>query len=119
MATPNTLLGNRTTRRQITIPASTDVGTSVRALLAAVGYAVGASCSFKILGTSADGTSRAALMLGGPLPGATAAGTDYSTHGQYVAAGADYQSEPSEVDLDSNIRAFSGAAFTANVVLVS
>ena len=120
MATTNTLFGNIPIRRQITIPISTDVGTSLRTLLLTAGVpAFSGSVGFKILAKDPAFVDRAAFILGNPLPGAAAAGTDYSTHGQLVAAGTDYVNEPSDRDIDSNIRAASGAAFTAVIVVVS
>ena len=118
MATKNTLLGNVPIRRQITIPAASDVGTPLRTLLSTAGIpSIGSSIAFKILGTNPDASARAAFILGGPLPTIAAAGTDYSTHGQLVASGADYVNEPSDRDVDSIIRAASGAAFTAVIVV--
>jgi hypothetical protein len=112
-------LGSEIRRVQVTIPIDSDVGTTVGALLRSAGFG-GAPVAFKILPTLADGTtSRAAFRIASRRPGATGfAGTDYTTHGQHVAAGVECQSEPGDRDFDSAIRAAAGAAFPAVIVAV-
>ncbi len=115
----NATLGSEVRRAQVTIPADSDVGTTVGLLLSSAGLG-GAPVAFKILPTLADGTtSRLAFRIASRRPGATAfAGTDYTTHGQHVAAGVEYQSEPGDRDWGSAIRAAAGAAFSAVIVAV-
>lgn len=111
-------LGTDIRTARITIPISTDVGTTIGALLALQGLGP-APVTVEIRGVLSDGTtSRAAFVVASPRsPGAVAAGTDYSTHGVAVAAGADWQAPPGDRCGSLLIRS-TAAAFDAIVVAV-
>lgn len=116
-----TLTSNPSIRRQVTIPISTTYTQTMRTLLQAAGYE-GSIVAYKIQAKKADGTTdREAFRLAGvPKTSGTdpvAVATDFTTHGQTVAAGVEYASEPSERDCDCPINS-TGAAFTAQVVVM-
>jgi len=118
MTSPYTLLGTRPIRRQITVPIATNLTITIRAALIAAGVTtITGPAFFRINGLNADGTTRPAFKVAGPIPGTTAADADFDTHGHLVAAGVDFLCEPTDVDIDSLFRAASGAAFTANIVV--
>lgn len=112
-------LGSDVHRAQITIPISSDVGTTVGTLFAAANLPP-APKAFTILATLPDGvTARGAFIIASRRPGQLAfAATDYTTHGRHVAAGVEYQSAPGDRDWDSAIRAAAGGAFVANIEAV-
>lgn len=102
-------------QRKITIPANTGSGATIRSLIEGVSFAGVACIAFRILGTLAEGTEHAAFHVASTGFGAAITGTDYTTHGELVAAGAIYNSFPSTKAADMYVR--STDANTVDVIV--
>ena len=76
----------------ITIPT-----TATRLLDLLVGFNHPESVVIKIAGYTAAGAERGAFTLANPRPGATIQDMDFTTHGQYIPAGQEYE-EPCDAD---------------------
>jgi hypothetical protein len=102
---PGITITGRNLRVRVTIPS---VGGKLEDIITAAlpGQPVSQVLTVLVLGRLSDGTDRAAFTVADPRPGAAITGTDYTTHGQYVAPGEDYTS-PAAGDLDSYVKAAS------------
>lgn len=101
-----TLLGNATFRAQLAIQSNATTGDQLEALIRAAGY-LGPITALRILAKTADGNDRGAVALASPRGAAPIALTDFSTHGEYVAAGIEAPVF-SEKLAQSYIRSFAG-----------
>lgn len=96
----------------ITIPDNTGNGSTLRALLLAGGYQGESPLAIKVLGLVPAGTNRGAIVFATPRqPDAAITGTDYSSHGEAVAAGVDWY-EPIDNAADVYVRSASGSTVT-------
>lgn len=114
----NATLGTGIRTARITIPAATDVGTTLGSLLA-IAQLGPAPLTVEIAGVLSDGTTqRAAFVYASPRQGATPADADYSTHGRFVPASVDWRAPPGDQCGAVLIRAAAGLAFPAIVTAV-
>lgn len=101
----------------ITIPANSGNGSTLFDLIKAGGYQGEKPLAIKVLGLVPAGTNRGAVVFATPRqPTAAIASTDYSTHGQAVAAGLDWY-EPTDGAADVYVRSASGSTVPAVCVL--
>lgn len=105
-------------RYAVTIPANTGNGSALRELLRTAGFQGEASAIFiDGLIPGVAGTARAAIMAANPRQGAAIADTDFTTHGQYIAAGRDYY-QPVDADwTDTYFRTITSSTLTALVTV--
>lgn len=123
----NATLYSHVWRRQITIPANTEVtraATQLLKLLRVAGYeGPQTGVVVKILAYASDGTSRAAFVAATPLVrsgdvgGGDLGAADFTTHGQYVPAAEDF-SEPLDDLTETYLRSASGSTVAADVVAI-
>lgn len=125
-----TVTANTVYRVAITIPANTGNGSTLRSLIASATGGISTTAlvaptptgdgspllNVKILGVDATGTSRAAFVVANTRQGASITATDFTTHGEYIAAGVDYY-EPADGDFDSYVRSASASTITAIAVV--
>jgi hypothetical protein len=81
-----TMTGNPPFRCALSIQDNTGTGDKLLTLLRAAGFP-GEPLMVRILGKKSDGTDRPAVVLATARPSAAIALTDFSTHGEYLAAG--------------------------------
>lgn len=98
-------------RVAVTVPAA---GGTIASLISSVVGDGEIVLAVKILGKLVNGGDRVALTVASPRLGSAITSTDYTTHGQYVAAGVDYY-EPADQDVQSYVKAASDSAATVVV----
>lgn len=106
-------------RAQLTIPSNAGTGAKLLTLLRAAGYLGPDTCAIKVCAKLVDGTTdRPAFLVASPrLAGTAVVAGDFTSHGQPVAAGVDYD-EPADTDVDSYVRSLSASTIAAQVVVV-
>ena len=104
-------------RVAITIPDNTGTGNTFRALALAAGATLPIECTFSIDKNipGVAGTARAAFVVATPRPATAIATTDFTTHGQFIASGANYDSTQSG-DIENYVRANAGSTITALLI---
>lgn len=119
MAATVTLMGSRTSRYAITIPANSGNGSTIAALLVAAGYDGPTTGIFVSIEATAPGVTfaaRAAFVAASPRPGVALtaiAAADFTTHGEPIDAGAAY-SAASDADAASTyVRSATASTITA------
>ncbi len=112
-----TLCGEPVRRCSVTIPINTSITATIRSLIYDACSYDGAIRWYKILGVLSDGsTQRPAIRIASKRHGATSmVETDFTTHGEYVAIGAEYMSSPSDAAGDDGIRSADGSTITVTI----
>ena len=108
-------------RYAITIPDNTGNGSTILALLQAQGFQ-GSRCHGVIIRPYVPGVSgaqRAAFVAACPrVTGGTIASTDFTTHGDYVAAGEAYYTPADADSSDTYVRSASGSTVSALAIVL-
>lgn len=106
-------------RAGVTIPSDAGTGAALLPLLRAAGYRGPDACAIKVCAKLVDGVTDRPAFLAATSRGNGAAivAADFTTHGQPVAAGAEY-AEPCDTDAAlTAVRSLTGATIAAQVVV--
>jgi len=106
-------------RGAVTIPNNAGTGSRLLDLMRAAGYDGPDACAVKVLARVPDGTDRSAFVIASRRPNAAAiSSTDFTTHGQHVAAGTEY-AEPVDRDASESYVRSTGASTVSAIVLAA
>jgi hypothetical protein len=112
-------MGNPPDRVAITIPTNAGTGTRLADLLAAAGYLGPAPLAIILDAKQPNSASdRAAVVLASPRRGAAIAAADFTTNGQYVAAGVSHYLA-SDQDAQSYARSADGNTVSALAIVLT
>ena len=132
----NTTLGSDIWRGQLSIPGTATLDTTWYKLIAAAFAANGRTIStpsnstqlisMRVYGVDATGVNHPAFIVANPRAVGTAVtitpaailATDFTTHGQFVAAGVEWVASPTTGDLNSYVQSTIAGAITVNVEVI-
>lgn len=114
----STQLGTSPKYYRITVPDNTGTGDTILNLLKSAGMASDLARFVMIVDNLSDGSARAAVVIASPRDGAAITGTDFSTHGRYVAEGVQWYA-PSDKAGNVYIRSYSASSVYAIVAVIN